>query len=209
MSSGYAEGYERGVQEGRRAGEAEGRIAASARSEEALRRALLAHEAAAQQHREALAAEQQADLHRLQQICADVESAQRARQAAQHRDAAALAFEAVCQLLGERHGDAEHIARCVGHALGKLAGTRLLRVRLRPETMALLADSPEGRSLLSSDTAVEWVVDTRIRDDGCILDTDSGSVDARLDVQVANLRDLWSKTVQTKSADPWSSATTT
>ena len=195
-SAGYAEGFELGRREGWCDGEARGLAVAEVRCEEALQQALEAHrreaERQAERLREAAGAERAAIGERLEHLLDDFQRVAAERLRLLEGDAVALAFEAVCRLIGGGFGQPDQLAAGIGQAMRAARGRPVLRVRVRPDGLTLLSASPNGRALTKAFSAVEWVADARIHGDGCILDNDLGSVDARMEIQLGQLRELWS-----------------
>lgn len=193
-----ADGFAFGCEEGRRAGIEKGMAEADARIQEAMtlaqaqgrdeavRRDELARKAWAEQVRE------MADLRRA------FESAAEARIESLERDAVALAFEALCRIVGETAEQPAHLARLVRTSMAQLRGAGLLRVRLHPRDLERLRQVADGIELTMPSDVVRWLPDPAVLPGGCVFDSDAGSLDARLETQLARLRDAWSA-----AADSW------
>lgn len=108
--------------------------------------------------------------------------------------AIALAFEALCRVLGPDTGREPLLARLVQQGLAQLRGHSLLRLRMHPQDLAELPSSTEGQALVERHAAARWVADPTLERGACLLDTDHGSLDASLHTQLARLRELWSHT---------------
>ncbi len=183
VSKAVAEGFE----EGREAGLREGLVEAQKRLDEALDAAMKkVDEQAASQ-----AAQQRAEhallMERLAGTLNGLEAALAARLETLETDAIELAFEAVCRLMGESRGDRAAVSGLVLQAMGQLRAGTLLRVRLHPDDL----DALEGDALIARHPAVQWQADTKVALGGCMLDTESGTLDARLDRQLKQLRNVW------------------
>lgn len=171
---GYLEGQragtERGLAEGRRVGRDEGR--------ESARREVFEAEAAF------VAAFQEA----LAGVVAEVGPAVERWKAAVEERAAALAMNAVRALLAQElatdRPDAMNIVReALGHAEGALKAT----IRLAPFDRAALAERRE--EILSACASLRDVelVDDRSIEGGCVVETESGVVDATLATRLSLL----------------------
>lgn len=188
--AGHAEGFAQGRDEGRASAMAELARETQSRVAQALEAAserstteAAARQAEAQQRTEALIA-------RWANAVEAFETGAAERLDALESDAIALAFEAVCRIVGERSGCAELVEGAVRTAIGSLRAGTLLRVRLNPADFPLLA--PTGAAPdLAGDAAVEWIADHGVDSGGCILDTVQGSLDARMETQLVRLRQLW------------------
>ena len=189
---GYADGFELGRREGRIDGEAEGQRTANARCEAALQRSLDANRRDADRADESSRVDRAAFAHRFEQLLEGFQCAAAERLRLLEDDAVALAFEAVCRLIGQGHGQSGQLAASIAVAMGPLNERPVLRVRIRPDGLALLASSSQGRSLTEAFSSVEWLADPRIEGDGCILDNALGSIDARMETQLGRLRQSWS-----------------
>ena len=84
----------------------------------------------------------------------------------------------------------------------------ILRVRVRPDALPLLFVGASGRALMLQHAAVQWVADPRVEGEGCILDTDVGSIDARMEVQIDQLRRLWSAAIRRDTMAPLAAPST-
>lgn len=136
--------------------------------------------------REQGAAEGQAALrHQADQLRQVLESLRRQvrDRAAECEDAlVAIVFAAVCRLLGEQAAQATGIQALVHQAAAELGEHDTLRVRLHPGDMALL----EGGTELAPKGMVV-VADPAVGIGGCMIDSASGTLDARLETQLAAL----------------------
>jgi flagellar assembly protein FliH len=128
---------------------------------------------------------------RLDHLVMDLESAIQARLAALEQDAVALAHGALCKIVGDGVLDPEMVSAVVAQAMRQLGGATPLRVRISELDLQLLHNSPQGRALMAARNAVEWLADSALLAGGCVLETERGSLDARLQSQFARLQAAW------------------
>lgn len=97
-----------------------------------------------------------------------------------------IAFAALSRLIGQSVGDLAVVAGTVRRVLEQAPERALQTIRLSPTDHALLTqDGHEpglGNALL--------LADERVSAGGCIVDTDAGSLDGRLETQLAELKTL-------------------
>ena len=76
----------------------------------------------------------------------------------------------------------------IRNAIRRVSDHGALRVRVHPEDLEM-ARSHRGEleSLLDGNAQIEIVGDRRIGQGGCIVETESGSIDARIETQIANV----------------------
>jgi flagellar biosynthesis/type III secretory pathway protein FliH len=96
--------------------------------------------------------------------------------------AVAIAFEAVCKMLGTTAASSEGIRALVHEAAQHAAGAQKVTVRLHPTDLTAL------QAAGSLDATAQWVADKSIELGGCVVETDGGTLDARLETQVERLR---------------------
>jgi len=153
----HEQGRQRGLQEGREAGKEEGRQ-------------LLATEIA-----------------RIRRIAEGLESVAASQIRGVESIAVAVAYEAVCKLLGTRATDAVQIEALVKEALTHAGRSPSVLVRIHPADLAILKQA--GALMTSAASAkLSWHEDESIELGGCVLETASGEIDARLETQLENLR---------------------
>jgi len=102
--------------------------------------------------------------------------------------AAEVVYEAVCKLLGQALASREGVTAAVREVVRRARERSRLTLRVSPSDYALirehLATVLEGLEA----GQVEVVSDERVHLGGCLLETPSGSLDGRLEVQLENLR---------------------
>jgi flagellar assembly protein FliH len=188
LQAGFKEGFERGVQEGRQQGLAEGR--------EAGRQAV---EREARSSQEAMAGR----LAQLDQLLAALPAELGRRLASAEEDMVALCHAAVCRILGEQLVTPDGVVHCVAQAIREADGGSLLQtsdqrglaVHVHPVDLESLQVDPRLASWLSGEAStrsapVRWVADERVRLGGCLVRSSEGTLDARLETQLAALRSL-------------------
>jgi flagellar assembly protein FliH len=151
-------GYELGLEEGRLAGEA---IAQKSATDEAARIRSIADKL-----HEALAA----DRPQAEEL------------------AIAIAFEAICKVLGDTVATQQGVQAIVREVAARLRSDARLVVRLTPEDLEMLRAADVLTSTLAQGATVAWVADRTVGLGGCVVETEGGELDARLDVQLVRLR---------------------
>jgi flagellar assembly protein FliH len=181
----------KGLQEGREAGLQLGLKDAQARLDEATQAAQAA--AAAQLEREsARLAKQWAErLARLDAVVTALDAQLSRHWEGLEAEAAELAFEVACRVLGDAAGRRQLIEGMVTQAMSGLR-TQPLRVRLSAADLALIDETgADGAGLRARHPRVEWIADPAVQAGGCLIDGDGGTLDARLEVQLQRLLQQW------------------
>lgn len=179
--------FERGRDEGKAQGLAEGREAGR-RSAEQEARAV----------REAVAAR----VAQLDELLATLRTELARRLERAEDDMVTLCHAAICRILGEeyltRDGVAQHVRQAIreGGFLGAGSNLGQLAIHVHPQDLAKLeADSMLASWLRQHAAAgvVRWVPDERVRMGGCLVRSGDGTIDARLETQLAALRAVLSE----------------
>ncbi len=102
----------------------------------------------------------------------------------------AIAFEAVCKVLGDIVVTREGVQALVRQATTHVLGAERLAVRLHPADLSILQDAGGLDGTLPSGMVVSWMGDKDIALGGCVVETDGGELDARLETQIEKLRSL-------------------
>lgn len=102
-------------------------------------------------------------------------------------EAAAIAFEAVCKLMGERATEVEGVLAMVRQVLARVRQDDGVSVRLNPAALALLGQEEELPELLGG-VRLHWIGDETVKG-GCVVEAAVGQFDARLDLQLERLRE--------------------
>jgi len=100
-----------------------------------------------------------------------------------------IAFEAVCKVLGNAAVTRESVLAMVRQATARTLSGEKLVVRLHPTDLAMLRTAGALAADLPTGAAASWVADQRITLGGCVIETDGGELDARLETQIQRLRD--------------------
>lgn len=97
-----------------------------------------------------------------------------------------IAFAAVCKMLGDTAFSPGAIKHWVQQAQLSVLRHEKVVVRLHPADLAAL----QGTTVLDgvAADAVSWVADKSLQMGGCVLETERGGLDARLETQVQGLR---------------------
>jgi flagellar assembly protein FliH len=101
---------------------------------------------------------------------------------------AAACFEVLCRILGEQAARPEAVRAQVANALAALQGRRVTAIRVHPgdlralETLGVTTARP-------GQAEVRWIGDSAVELGGCILETPEGGLDARVESQLAALRE--------------------
>lgn len=175
----YANGLEEGQRSGHEAGHADG-------VQEGLRQA----ESAARIHAAALDKLGIAIVEACTEACTQ-------GQAAIEAGAIEIAYAALLQLLGERAGDRLVVADAVRLVLAQLRERTPMSIRLSPADHALLAEEAHGLEIGDA----RLVADERVVLGGCIVDTDAGSLDGRLETRLAELASMLLDLHRTRGPD--------
>jgi flagellar assembly protein FliH len=91
-------------------------------------------------------------------------------------------------MMGSAAVTREGIQALVAEAAAQAFNSERLVVRLHPGDLAALRDAGALEPVLPSGALVSWAGDQGIALGGCIVETDSGELDARLETQMARLR---------------------
>ncbi|RSZ56382.1 hypothetical protein HF313_22310 [Massilia atriviolacea] len=102
--------------------------------------------------------------------------------------AVAIAFEAVCKMMGSAAVTREGIQALVSEAAAHAVSSEKVVVRLHPGDLSALRGAGALDEALPSGTLVTWSADKNVVLGGCIVETESGELDARLETQLDRLR---------------------
>ncbi len=102
--------------------------------------------------------------------------------------AVAIAFEAICKVLGEAAVTQEGVRAQVRQAAAHAKNKEHVVVRLNAADLSALREAGALNSTLPPDKAVSWVADDSIELGGCVVETDGGGLDARLETQLERMR---------------------
>jgi len=179
--TGYEAGFEAGRVEGHKAGLEAGREAGreAARQENAQRSDAL-HEALAER------------VTRLDRLIAGMQEAIEKRLQAVEADLVELVHGTVCRILGEVTAGRSGIRALILQALAQFSSRTLQSIRVSLHDYTLLQADPVWREHAAGSalSEVQWLPDERVARGGCIIVTAEGSLDARLEVQLQQFRDV-------------------
>ena len=96
----------------------------------------------------------------------------------------AIVFEAVCKIVGDTLASREGVAAVVGETLRHIRGRSSLIIRVNPADMELIEESADFG--VASDT--DWRADDAIPMGGCVVESEYGTLDARIDTQLNQLK---------------------
>lgn len=101
---------------------------------------------------------------------------------------AEIVFEAVCKVLGRASAEREGVIAAAREAVRRARDRSRLIVRVSPADFDVIRQNRD--EILGGFEAgqVEIAADDRVELGGCLLETPSGNLDSRLEVQLANLR---------------------
>jgi flagellar assembly protein FliH len=187
LESGYRSAFEQGLAEGRQQGLTEGR--------EAGRQAVERDSRAGRE-------EMSGRLAQLEKLLAALPAEMERRLASAEDEMVALCHGVVCRLLGDalvtREGVAQRVRQALheagGHAGHGRGGARQVAVHLHPRDLAALEQDAALAAWMrqegSAQGGVRWVADERVGPGGCMVCSAEGNLDARLETQMAALRQL-------------------
>ncbi|AXQ28060.1 hypothetical protein D0B54_04945 [Solimonas sp. K1W22B-7] len=128
----------------------------------------------------------------LQRLRALVEAldAERNRFGGKLEDAAVeIVFESLVRLLGRAFASSMGVASAVREVIDQhSAGQKTLAVRMAPSDLELLGETGLATIRSGLRAELQFEADERIQPGGCLIDMASGSLDARLDLQLERLK---------------------
>lgn len=160
---GFDQGFEQGASEGRVSGEQEGRETGYAAGMQAARVDIEAQIVDLRTRANAL----------LEQLHTERTTLREAAES----DIVELVFTAICRIAGEGAINRDGARAMIRHAIQQASPARVLRVRVHPDDLGWLSAAPVGGD-------PEWVGDDAVTLGGCIVETDAGTLDARLEAQL-------------------------
>lgn len=172
--TGYSAGFSVGKKEGYDQGLLEGIAAANTKANDLAQKQL------------------QEKMQKIDQCLIQISGAMEKRLNLLEEDLLDLVFSAVCRVLGEVTTIEARCNELVKQALSQLNGQSVMNVRMHPDDLRLLDIQSSDRDSASGFIAkrVTWIPDIEIKHGGCILETENGNLDARLEVQLESLKNL-------------------
>lgn len=191
--------YEEGLKAGRKAADAELEQRAQALTHEQaqVREAMAAlqrEQKELQQRRQAGEQQMSAQRDSLQRLLQQLPAAWEGFLQDAEEDMLSLVFEAVCRITGEQAVSRDGARAMLQRTVQAWHGRRPLSVHMHPDDLdALQSDAPLRQMLSASGFTAErqtlrWVADPEVQLGGCLLRSEEGALDARLEVQLQALR---------------------
>ena len=97
-----------------------------------------------------------------------------------------IGYAALLRIVGQKAGDRAMVESMVRAVLEQLPERRLLNIHLAPADHALFHDGEK----VSPNLGAVLLADERVSMGGCIVETDAGSLDGRLETRLAELKAL-------------------
>ncbi|WP_373851511.1 FliH/SctL family protein, partial [Delftia acidovorans] len=113
---------------------------------------------------------------------------------AAEEDMLSLVFEAVCRITGEQAVSRDGARAMLQRTVQAWHGRRPLSVHVHPDDLDALQSDAQLRQMLSASgftaerQTLRWVADPEVQLGGCLLRSEEGALDARLEVQLQALR---------------------
>ena len=111
----------------------------------------------------------------------------------------AIVFEALLKMIGRAATDKEAIKGMVRQVLAQAKDSRAVIIKVAPRDYALIKDS-KGDLIDSDSTSIEVVADDRIEFGGCLIETETGSLDGRLQIQIQRMYETLMRAYQAGDA---------
>ena len=133
----------------------------------------------------------------LSAFIADMEATSRRAWAEMEPEIIGLVFEIARKVIKmEVEINRDAAIEVVKNALRRVADTTSLRIRVHADDLQTVrANREELYTLVDNIRQVEIVEDRRVGPGGCIVETDAGTIDARIETQLAEVRKLLEQTV--------------
>lgn len=162
-AQGFEEGFAKGLADGYAAGESEGREAGFAAGMQEARAQVDAQQAQWHEHASSLVAQLQGE--------------RAAMREAAESDIVELVMTAICRIAGEGAINRDGARAMIRNAMQQASPARVMRVRVHPDDFGWLnAGASAGDPV--------WLADSSVALGGCIVETDAGTLDARLETQL-------------------------
>ncbi|WP_431256739.1 FliH/SctL family protein [Roseateles chitinivorans] len=182
-------GYQQGLAGGRKDAQQE-----LAREREAL--AVEAQKQAAERQASAEAA-----IAALEQALRRTDDAQRAHRERVAAQAAGLAFEALCRVVGQPGAVKDSLLPLIDAALDRWAGAPRPTLRLSPDDFAALKLAVSEDRWQALMARVEAVADPSVRPMGVLIEDEDGGLDLGLDTQLRALGQAWTRALSTQDQE--------
>lgn len=126
---------------------------------------------------------------RLSDLIGQITRAHEERLAPAEGEIVEVVYASVVKILGDSLVGVEAVVAAVRQSIKQLVSRDRLVIHLSPEDKRLIDETMVGREEDLFGAGVKIVADERIELGGCLLQTGSGGLDARLEVQMQRLRD--------------------
>jgi len=100
-----------------------------------------------------------------------------------------IAFAALTRVVGERFGDEAFTRSVVSQAVDSVRGARKVAVHVAQQDYELMSQFADEITASGQISEIEFVADPRVTVGGCMIETETGVWDARLETQLQRLRD--------------------
>jgi flagellar assembly protein FliH len=127
-------------------------------------------------------------IERLLDLIRSVDEAKRNAIDAQEDLLVEIVFAAVCRIMGDAATTREGILGIVREAASHCSDRDRLMVRLNPQDWELMQQSADDRQALELDGRIVLERDLSIKAGGCVIESEAGTLDARLDTQLESMR---------------------
>lgn len=198
LAHGQQVGYEQGLQDGSQGAQHEMRQQLDRAAQEfaaaQVRAALTEAEEQVHQHTRQLHANLERKLVLLETVLQQFQTQVHLAVVDAEDEMLALAFEAVCRMLGKQVADLPGLRSQLQNSLEAWRGRAPLSLHLHPDDLSLLQSDPGAVSILRSagfDTegaTMSWVADAEVVLGGCMLRSSEGALDARLETLLDALK---------------------
>lgn len=190
-----AAGYEAGRAQGEKDGYEAGLRQALERSEMDRRAALESNQADRQKLADAL--------EKIRHMAEAVSRQKTAFVEGAEDDMLALAFEALCRVLGETAATRDMVRAAVVNALAHWRGKAALEIHVHPQDLEWLEADEDLSARFGAHVhhPIRWVANADLALGGCMLRSPEGALDARLDVQMEGFKAMLLQTRAARRAE--------
>lgn len=112
-----------------------------------------------------------------------------------------IAFASLTRIVGEQFGDPAFTRAVVTKALRGVRDAQKMTVHLSASDLSIMerhAEASQDGAILSD---IDYVADPRVTVGGCLIETDAGVWDARLETQLQRLRDAIAQSIKEGAQD--------
>lgn len=112
-----------------------------------------------------------------------------------------IAFASLTRIVGEQFGDPAFTRAVVTKALRGVRDAQKMTVHLSASDLSIMerhAETSQDGAILSD---IDYVADPRVTVGGCLIETDAGVWDARLETQLQRLRDAIAQSIKEGAQD--------